>query len=102
MMMGTKEKPEEIDTSNMDDFDKSCVDRWGEFMAWEFAYKHEHATKTATISFVLESSPIALLSWCVPGLAEQSCRQSSLTAGSEKSSSSGPTPIRQWTSSCPT
>lgn len=63
MIMGETTSPDELDLDSMDDFDKSCVARWKDFTAWEFAYKHEHSTKTATISFVLESSPIALLSW---------------------------------------
>lgn len=52
-----------VDKSTLDEYDQACLERFDYFQKWEFAYKHEHATKTATIAFVLESSPVALLAW---------------------------------------
>jgi hypothetical protein len=49
--------------SDLDDYDKKCVERLQDFLQYEFAYANEHATKTATIAMICESSPMALLAW---------------------------------------
>jgi microsomal epoxide hydrolase len=55
---------DEVKQSNeLNDFDREAIKRWEWFQKWEFAYKNEHATKSGTIGFALESSPIALLAW---------------------------------------
>lgn len=53
----------ELDKSTLSAFDKDCVERLDEFMATEFAYRNEHATKPGTIGIVAASSPVALLAW---------------------------------------
>ena len=63
MFNSTLKCPEDYDRSKLDSFDQDCLKRWEEYVKWEFAYKHEHATKSGTIGFVLESSPVALLAW---------------------------------------
>jgi hypothetical protein len=35
------------------------------FRRYEYGYRDEHATKTATIGMVVESSPVAMLAWYV-------------------------------------
>lgn len=63
MLNATVDYLSTVDKSSLDEMDRDCLDRFDFFQKWEFAYKHEHATKTATIGFVLESSPVALLAW---------------------------------------
>lgn len=56
-------KPSGYDASSADEFDKKCLARLGYFDEHEFAYHQEHGTKAATISAVVESSPVAMLAW---------------------------------------
>lgn len=63
MLVADPSLAEEIKSLELDDFDRKAMERFDHFQQWEFAYKHEHATKSGTIGFVLESSPVALLSW---------------------------------------
>jgi len=58
--------PEGYDKSKLDKFERKAIERTEFFNKWEFAYKNEHATKTATIATVVSSSPLALLAWSVP------------------------------------
>jgi hypothetical protein len=57
--------PPNFDMSTLDAVDRACVDRMEYFNRFEFAYHDEHATKTATIGMVVESSPVAMLGWWV-------------------------------------
>lgn len=54
---------DESAASKLDDIDQKCVERSEFYGKYEFAYMEEHATKTATISMICESSPVALLAW---------------------------------------
>lgn len=77
MMSPFHGSPDDIKSLDLDEYDKEAMERFEYFQKWEFAYKHEHATKSATIGFVLESSPIALLSWydkCLDRCTRLTCR----------------------------
>lgn len=57
-------QPEGADpVAGLDELDRELVDRYDYFTKWEFAYSHEHSTKTSTIGLVVSSSPAALLAW---------------------------------------
>ncbi|RSH89646.1 hypothetical protein EHS25_002197 [Saitozyma podzolica] len=55
--------PPNSSPSSLDEFDRACLARADYFLKHEFAYRDEHATKTATIGIVVESSPVAMLAW---------------------------------------
>ena len=55
--------PEGFDSSTLDDFDQKCEKKSLTWDKGETAYLQEHATKTATIGAVCESSPVPLLAW---------------------------------------
>ncbi|ORX39119.1 Alpha/Beta hydrolase protein [Kockovaella imperatae] len=48
--------PDTFDESTLDLVDQACVKKLKEWNSWERAYVQEHATKTATIAAVVESS----------------------------------------------
>jgi microsomal epoxide hydrolase len=57
-------RPEKVnDDSALSKVEKDNLGRWETWKATGQAYALEHATKPATIGFVLSSSPLALLSW---------------------------------------
>ena len=53
----------QLDDSKLSDFEKAGLVRLEEWKATGTAYAMEHATKPATIGFVLRSNPLALLAW---------------------------------------
>jgi microsomal epoxide hydrolase len=55
--------PKEAEGVELSDADKKGLERTQWFLTKGVAYACEHATRPATISFALASSPIALLSW---------------------------------------
>jgi hypothetical protein len=55
--------PPNSSSSTLDDIDRACLARADFFNKYEYAYRDEHATKTATIGMVVESSPVAMLAW---------------------------------------
>jgi len=63
MIIATVTSMDSVDKSQLDEYEQACLERFDLFQKYEFAYKWEQATKTATIGFVLESSPVALLAW---------------------------------------
>jgi microsomal epoxide hydrolase len=53
----------DVDEDKISDVEKAGVKRWEAWKATGSAYAMEHATKPATIGFVLRSNPLALLAW---------------------------------------
>jgi microsomal epoxide hydrolase len=47
----------------MSKIEEEGVERWKKWRATGTAYAMEHATRPATIGFVLSSNPVALLAW---------------------------------------
>jgi microsomal epoxide hydrolase len=52
-----------FDESKISDIERTGLKRWEEWKTTGTAYAMEHATKPATIGFVLRSNPLALLAW---------------------------------------
>ena len=57
--------PALVGTPLHDPVDKAHVARWQKFQKTGMGYAMEHATRPATISFAVASSPLALLAWYV-------------------------------------
>lgn len=55
--------PESLSKDDHNEEEKKGIDRGEQFITVGSAYAQEHATRPATIGFVLASNPIALLSW---------------------------------------
>lgn len=49
----------------IEDWEKVGLERADDFVKYGTAYSVEHSTRASTIGFVLSSSPLALLAWCV-------------------------------------
>lgn len=52
-----------IDPASINDSERIGLVRYKEFTSTGYAYSAEHATRPATLGFVLSSSPLALLAW---------------------------------------
>ena len=50
----------------MDDLEKKGVEKAAQFKRLESAYALFHATKPATIGYVLAANPLSLLAWYCP------------------------------------
>ncbi|KAF9872909.1 epoxide hydrolase [Colletotrichum karsti] len=57
--------PAELENSALEEYEREGLKRADRFGKLGTAYAVEHATRTATIGFVLSSSPLALLAWYV-------------------------------------
>jgi len=59
------QKPQNADVTSeaLSKIEEAALERTRLYPMTEFAYALEHATKPATIGFVLSSNPVALLSW---------------------------------------
>lgn len=57
--------PDELRDAALEEYEREGLERADRFGKFGTAYAVEHATRTATIGFVLSSSPVALLAWCV-------------------------------------
>lgn len=57
------DRPEGFDDSTLDSTDQDLVKRQEKTEAVDMSYRDEHALKPATIGFVCDSDPIALLAW---------------------------------------
>lgn len=57
------DKPESVSDDEVNSVEKQGLKQAGDFGLIHSAYALEHGTKPATIGFVLDSSPIALLAW---------------------------------------
>lgn len=55
--------PEEAADTPLEEYEREALERSDKFVKFGTAYVMEHATRTATIGFVLSSSPLALLAW---------------------------------------
>ncbi|KAK1846046.1 putative epoxide hydrolase [Colletotrichum chrysophilum] len=55
--------PEEAADTPLEAYEREALERSDKFVKFGTAYVMEHATRTATIGFVLSSSPLALLAW---------------------------------------
>ncbi|KAF7365286.1 putative epoxide hydrolase [Mycena venus] len=56
-------EPPNFDTSSLTASDNDILERRDWFLRSASAYAFEHATRPSTLSFVLSSSPLALLAW---------------------------------------
>jgi microsomal epoxide hydrolase len=52
-----------MDDSKLSKIEQAGLKRWEQWKATGTAYAIEHATKPATIGFVLRSNPLAVLAW---------------------------------------
>lgn len=57
------DKPDGVSDDDMNEVEKKQLKRAADFGLVNSAYALEHGTKPATIGFVLDSSPLALLAW---------------------------------------
>lgn len=57
------ERPDGFDDSSLDHFDRQCVERQEYTERVNMSYRDEHALKPATIGFVCDADPVALLAW---------------------------------------
>lgn len=57
------DEPEGVSESDLNEVEKKQLKRAEGFGLYNSAYAIEHGTKPATIGFVLDSSPLALLAW---------------------------------------
>jgi microsomal epoxide hydrolase len=59
------QKPQNADATSeaLSKIEEAALERTRLSSMTEFAYALEHATRPATIGFVLSSNPVALLSW---------------------------------------
>lgn len=55
--------PDEAADAPLEAYEREALERSDKFVKFGTAYVMEHATRTATIGFVLSSSPLALLAW---------------------------------------
>ncbi|KAK2776195.1 putative epoxide hydrolase [Colletotrichum kahawae] len=55
--------PDEAADTPLEAHEREALERSDKFVKFGTAYAVEHATRTATIGFVLSSSPLALLAW---------------------------------------
>ncbi|KAL3298180.1 putative epoxide hydrolase [Colletotrichum asianum] len=55
--------PEGAADTPLEEYEREALERSDKFVKFGTAYVMEHATRTATIGFVLSSSPLALLAW---------------------------------------
>lgn len=67
------DKPDGFDEDDLDEVDKAMVKRTEAVNAHDMSYKDEHALKPATIGFVCDSSPVALLAWYVCSASDTTC-----------------------------
>ena len=56
-------RPDGVDDSQMDEWEKKGLERAEEFTKLNSAYALLHATKPATIGLVLAANPLSLLAW---------------------------------------
>lgn len=61
MCLLTDEK--KMDMSNLSESEKAGIERFKTWRATGMAYAMEQGTKPATLGFVLNSSPLAVLAW---------------------------------------
>ena len=62
----TSKPPPGFDMSTLDATDQNAVKIMGLVEKWGMAYVPPQALMSASLGFVVESSPVALLAWCVP------------------------------------
>ncbi|KAH7133922.1 Alpha/Beta hydrolase protein [Dactylonectria macrodidyma] len=55
--------PDELNGASLEPYERTGLERGDDFAKFGTAYALEHCTRTATIGFVLSSSPLALLAW---------------------------------------